>query len=63
MGVSARWVSWRAAVIWDMSKVRVHIIIDGGARLFDGLGADLELEQVRAIEAPRVTHVKHRAAN
>jgi hypothetical protein len=46
-----------------MSKVRVHIIIGGGARLFDGLGPDLELAQVRAIVAPGVTHLKHRVAN
>jgi hypothetical protein len=30
--------------------------------LFDDLGdAEIELEQVRAIEAPGVTHVKYRA--
>jgi hypothetical protein len=27
---------------------------------FDGLGPDLRLEQLRAIEAPGVTHLKYR---
>jgi dihydrofolate reductase len=38
----------------------VPLVLGGGARLFDGLGPDLELEQVRAIEAPGVTHIKYR---
>jgi dihydrofolate reductase len=38
----------------------VPLVLGGGARLFDGLGPDLELEQVRAIEAPGVTHLKYR---
>ena len=38
----------------------VPLVLGGGARLFDGLGHDLELEQVRAIEAPGVTHIKYR---
>jgi dihydrofolate reductase len=38
----------------------VPLLLGGGARLFDGLGPDLQLEQVRAIEAPGVTHLKYR---
>src|SRR5919108_4046872 len=38
----------------------VPLVLGGGARLFDGLGAELRLEQVRAIEAPGVTHLKYR---
>jgi hypothetical protein len=34
----------------------------GGARLFDGVGP-LELEQVRAVEAPGVTHLKYRVVS
>jgi dihydrofolate reductase len=39
------------------------VILGGGARLFDGLtrGA-VELEQLRAIDAPGVTHIKYRIA-
>jgi len=38
----------------------VPIFLGGGARLFDGVGPEVELEQVRAVEAPGVTHVKYR---
>ena len=38
----------------------VPIVLGGGARLFDGVGPDLRLEQVRTVEAPGVTHVKYR---
>jgi hypothetical protein len=36
-------------------------VLGDGARLFDNLGgADIGLEQVRAVEAPGVTHLKYR---
>ena len=35
------------------------ILLGGGARLFEGVG-DLKLEQLRAVEAPGVTHLKYR---
>ena len=39
----------------------VPVLLRGGARLFDNLGgAKIALEQVRAVEAPGVTHVKYR---
>jgi dihydrofolate reductase len=39
----------------------VPLLLRGGERLFDNLGAaDLGLEQIRAIEAPGVTHLKYR---
>jgi hypothetical protein len=41
----------------------VPLVLGGGARLFDGLGPELELEQLRAVEAPGVTHVKYRVVN
>ena len=39
-----------------------HFVTDGdGARLFEDLGdAEVRLEQVRAVEAPGVTHLKYR---
>jgi dihydrofolate reductase len=46
-----------------MDELELHIVplvLGGGARLFDGLGPGLKLEQVRAIEAPGVTHLKYR---
>ena len=39
----------------------VPVVLGDGARLFDNLGdAEVQLEQVRAVEAPGVTHVKYR---
>jgi dihydrofolate reductase len=46
-----------------VDELEVHIVplvLGGGARLFEGVGPGLRLEQVRAIEAPGVTHVKYR---
>ena len=46
-----------------VDELELHIpplILGGGARLFEGVGPDLELEQLRAVEAPGVTHVKYR---
>jgi len=37
----------------------VPILLGAGERLFENVG-DLELDQARAIEAPKVTHVKYR---
>ncbi len=38
----------------------VPIVLGGGARLFDGVGQGVKLEQTRAVEAPGVTHLKYR---
>jgi dihydrofolate reductase len=46
-----------------LDELELHIVpllLGAGARLFDNLGgAEIELEQVRAVEAPGVTHVKY----
>jgi hypothetical protein len=37
------------------------VLLGDGARLFDGLGdAEVQLEQVRVVEAPGVTHLKYK---
>jgi hypothetical protein len=37
------------------------VLLGGGARLFEDLGSGrIELEQVRVVEAPGVTHLKYR---
>jgi dihydrofolate reductase len=41
----------------------VPLVLGGGARLFDGLGPELRLEQVGALEAPGVTHLKYRVVS
>jgi dihydrofolate reductase len=46
-----------------VDELELHIaplILGGGERLFDGVGPDLKLETVRAVEAPGVTHLKYR---
>jgi dihydrofolate reductase len=47
-----------------LDELELHIasvLLGDGARLFDNLGgAKIELEQVRAVEAPGVTHLKYK---
>ena len=49
-----------AGLVDELELHVVPLVLGGGARLFDGVGPDLQLEQVRAIEAPGVTHLKFR---
>jgi dihydrofolate reductase len=46
-----------------VDQVELHvvpIVLGGGERLFDGVGPDLKLEQLRAVEAPGVAHLTYR---
>jgi dihydrofolate reductase len=46
-----------------VDEIEVHVsplILGGGERLFDGVGPALKLEQLRAVEAPGVAHLKYR---
>jgi dihydrofolate reductase len=36
------------------------ILLGGGKRLFEGVGPDLKLEELRAVEAPGVAHLSYR---
>jgi len=50
-----------AGLLDELELHIVPVLLGGGARLFDDLGdARVELEQVRAVEAPGVTHVTYR---
>lgn len=50
-----------AAGLVDELELHVTpIILGGGARLFEGVGPDVKLDQVRLVEAPGVTHLKYR---
>jgi dihydrofolate reductase len=48
-----------AGLIDEFELHVVPLLLGGGARLLENVG-DLVLEQVRAIEAPGVTHIKYR---
>jgi dihydrofolate reductase len=46
-----------------VDEIELHvapILLGDGKRLFAGVGPDLELEQLRAVEAPGVAHLKYR---
>jgi dihydrofolate reductase len=49
-----------AGLLDELELHVVPIVLGGGARLFDGVGPDVKLEQVRSLEAPGVTHLKYR---
>jgi dihydrofolate reductase len=49
-----------AGLVDELELNIVPLVLGRGARLFEGLGPDLRLEQVRAVDAPSVTHLKYR---
>jgi dihydrofolate reductase len=49
-----------AGLVDELDLHVVPLLLGGGARLFDGLGPNVRLDQVRVVEAPGVTHVKYR---
>ena len=50
-----------AGLLDELELHVVPLLLGGGARLFDGVGPAVKLEQVRAVEAPGVTHLKYAA--
>jgi len=48
-----------AGLVDEVELHVVPILLGGGARLLEGVG-DLKLEQLRAVEAPGVAHLKYR---
>ena len=51
-----------AGLLDELQLHVVPILLGGGARLLEGVGRDVRLEQIRAVEAPGVTHLKYRVA-
>jgi dihydrofolate reductase len=50
-----------AAGLVDQIDLHVApILLGGGKRLFEGVGPDLKLEELRAVEAPGVAHLSYR---
>ncbi len=48
-----------AGLLDELELHVVPVLLGDGARLFDSVGAQVQLEQVRAVEAPGVTHLKY----
>jgi dihydrofolate reductase len=62
-GASAAQQYMAAGLLDEMLISIVPVVLGEGARLFDDLGdADIDLEQVSAVEAPGVTHIRYRLA-
>jgi dihydrofolate reductase len=49
-----------AGLVDELELNIVPLVLGGGARLFEGVRPDLKLEQIRAVDAPGVTHLKYR---
>ena len=49
-----------AGLVDELELHVVPILLGSGSRLFVDVGPDLKLEQLRAVEAPGVTHLKYR---
>jgi dihydrofolate reductase len=50
----------KAGLVDELELHVVPLVFGSGSRLFEGVGPDLKLEQLRAVEAPGVTHLKYR---
>lgn len=49
-----------AGLVDEIELHVVPILLGGGARLFEGVGPGLRLEQLRAVEAPGAAHLRYR---
>ena len=49
-----------AGLVDEMQLNIVPVLLGGGERLFENVGAELQLEQTRVVHTPEVTHVSYR---
>lgn len=49
-----------AGLVDELDVSVVPLLLGSGAKLFEGVGTDVQLEQVRVVEAPGVTHLRYR---
>ena len=59
-GAEAIQESIRAGLLEELVLSQVPVLLGDGARLLEGLGGGVELEQTRVVEAPGVVHVYYR---
>jgi dihydrofolate reductase len=52
-----------AGLIDELQLNVVPLLLGEGARLFENVGADLELEQDRVVHTPEVTHIRYRVTS
>ena len=61
-GVARQYLA--ASLLDELEISLVPLLLGGGVRLFDGpADVDIGLEQVRAVEAPGVTHIRYRVTS
>ncbi len=51
-----------AGLVDEMQLNIPPMLLGGGERLFEGVGTDLDLEQMRVVHTPDVTHVRYRVS-
>jgi dihydrofolate reductase len=49
-----------AGLVDEMQLNIAPVLLGGGERLFENVGAELQLEQTRVVHTPDVTHVRYR---
>lgn len=59
-GASAGRQYLAAGLVDEMQLNVAPVLLGSGERLFEDVGADLELEQVRVVHTPEVTHILYR---
>jgi dihydrofolate reductase len=52
-----------AGLVDEIELHVVPLVLGSGARLLEGVGPEMKLEQLRALEAPGVTHLKYRVVS